>query len=153
MSQAQFFQIKVPENVVAGQQLRVRAPNGVDVVFGVPANCPPGTLLRVPMPKAPAQPPAANPAAPSDPPAAAGPSPAEMEKKEVTEYAEKALFELQNLLTKKKDELKEDMDKLEKQISELKAQHSKKEEEYKGIVDQLPKLEEMSKKFSAQFKG
>jgi len=45
------------------------------------------------------------------------------------------------------------MDKLEKQMAELKAEHTKKEEEYKGIVEQLPKLEEMSKKFNAQFQG
>jgi len=58
------------------------------------------------MPKAPAQP-SSNP--PAQPPVAAGLSPAELEKKEVTEYAGKALFELSNLLTKRKNELKGDV--------------------------------------------
>mmetsp|Transcript_38147 Transcript_38147/g.61976 ORF Transcript_38147/g.61976 Transcript_38147/m.61976 type:complete len:201 (+) Transcript_38147:1113-1715(+) len=190
-STAKYFQIKVPAGVTAGTQLQVRSPNGVDLVFSVPPNCPPGSLLRVPMPASPAPTPV-NPAQAADPAtgpanaqANATPPPAQSsqegppslpasnppggvpatastadskDKEQVVAYTAKALSTLHTTLTKKKDELKDEWSKLDGEIDELKTKlealnekRQEKKEEYENIVNELPKLEEMSKKFSGMF--
>mmetsp|Transcript_8294 Transcript_8294/g.11402 ORF Transcript_8294/g.11402 Transcript_8294/m.11402 type:complete len:189 (+) Transcript_8294:148-714(+) len=165
-SSAKFFQIKVPEGVTAGTQLQVRSPNGVDLIFSVPPNCPPGSLLRVPMPDDPPAKPQANPQASSTPPpaqqqqtpslpasrppggapAAAAPAsssaaPADnKEKEQVVAYTTKALSTLHTTLTKKKDELKDECSKLDDEIEELKKKLdalNKKRQEKKGEYEDI----------------
>jgi len=163
MADAKFFQIKVPPGVQAKQQLQVTAPNGVNLIFSVPENCPPGTLLRVPMPAKPnpqqqqpppatqpnpaanippqqqqQQPPPQDPAAANQPPLPSNPPPPVAAADEGKEKAEVTQY-VSMALSELGQRLGMKKEELKKDLDELETKIAKAKEELKGYEDEHAK--------------